>query len=248
MKIDGMIFDTFADEAAKVKVEQIVIGLGYSAVLLDDGRCGLCCTLAGSAGGCLVNKDPVDYEQRSAIELLKLIRRDALLSRVLAIATANALNQSYADGCSDDKGNLISDLHLKRGDKVAMVGHFDPVTAYFERNGISLGSYDLGKDIGDEESFYRWVVDEADAMVLTATSVTNGTTEEVFEHLQGKAFPIAMMGPSTIMRPEVYAGSPISICAGSVVLDPDSVIRVVRNGKGTRDILKHARKVQLFLK
>lgn len=247
MVLEQRIMSLFAEEAGQVIIERITVGLGYTVVLLEDGRCGLCCTLLENDGRCVVNRDPEEYERKPALALLEKITTADRFSRVLAIATANALNHRLAYLCDDDNGNLLMDLQLEPGSRVAMVGHFDPVVAYFKRNNISIQIFDIGKHVGDETDFYDWARSEADAMVMTATSLINGSMEHVFDQMGGKILPTVLMGPSTIVRRELYRDLPITVCAGTVPVDIDAVERVVRNGKGTRAIHKHARKVHLFV-
>ncbi len=247
MELDKKIISIFSHEANSIRVKCVTISLGYTSVLLEDGRCGLCCTLLDQMGSCNVNKERKEYEGEVAINLLNGLKVDTRLSRVLAIATVNALNQPFVATCPIDSGDLMSDLHIPNGGSVAMVGHFDPVVAYFNRNGVEVKCYDKGKSIGNENEFYDWSKNEADALVLTATSVINGTCEEVLSRLGNRNIPTVLMGPSTIMRPEVFAHLPITMLAGINPIDICGVQRVIRNAKGTRDILKYSHKVKLMI-
>lgn len=247
MMVDDKILSVFKDDAKEAIIERITIGVGYTSVLLSDGRCGLCSTLLNRSKSCIVNKDPEEYEKHPAYELLRSIMSDHHLARVQAIATANALNHSFAGRCPDDQGDLMKVLHIPDGGKVGMVGHFEPVVSYLSQCGVEVKSYDLGKQIGSEAVFYDWAKSEADAMVITATSLIDGSIIHIFDMLGGKIVPTVLMGPSTIIRPEIYGDLPISVYAGTVPVDTASIERIVRNGRGTRDIHKYARKVHLLV-
>lgn len=247
MIINDKILEVFHEEASLASIDQITIGLGYTALTLTDGRCGLCSTLIHNFSDCPVSQDPLDYEKKPALPLLQKITSKNPLARVLAIALVNALNYNYAYACSEDSGQLIQDLHLRKYDKVAMVGYFRPVAAYFEEGGIEVKSYDIGKQMGNLSEFYHWACSEADAVVITATSLINGTIEEVLAQLQEKTIPAVIMGPSTIMRPEIYSHLKVTMLAGTVALDTEAIVKAVRNGKGTRVLHKHAKKVQLMI-
>lgn len=247
MMVEDKVLSVFEEDAKEAIIERITIGVGYTSVLLSDGRCGLCSTLLNHSASCMVNKDPEEYEKHRAYEVLRSITSNHHLARVLAIATANALNHAFASQCPDDRGDLKKDLHIPEGGKVGMVGHFDPVVSYFSKCGIEVKTYDTGKHIGSESEFYDWAKHKADAMVITATSLINGSILHIFDMMGGKIVPTVLMGPSTIIRPEIYGDLPISVYAGTVPSDTDSIERVVRNGKGTRDIHKFARKVHLLV-
>ncbi|AEV27903.1 hypothetical protein SpiGrapes_0039 [Sphaerochaeta pleomorpha str. Grapes] len=247
MDVNQQIFDFFAPEAKNSVIDEIHLGLGYSAITLTDGRCGLCCTFLEHASSCSVNKNPLDYEQQNALMLLQEILSDNLLDRTMAIALVNALNASFAAVCPDDPKTLEKDLHLAKGSKVAMVGYFEPIVRQLGKNGIEVVAYDIGKKIGSEKEFYCWAKNHAEALILTATSVITNSTESVFEHLEGKEIPTVLMGPSTIMQPKIYKDLPISMLSGTVPVDLPNTLKAIRNGRGTPVLHKYARTIRLLL-
>jgi uncharacterized protein (DUF4213/DUF364 family) len=247
MVLDQQILTFFQDEAEKSVVDEIHLGLGYTAVTLTDGRCGLCCTLMGNSNSCMVNKNPGEFEKQNALLLLQEIQSEKPLDRTMAIALVNALNATYAANCSDDPKTLEEDLHLAKGSKVAMVGYFDPIVRLLAKDGIEVVAYDIGKKIGSEKEFYCWAKSHADALILTATSLITNSTESVFEHLEGKKIPTVLLGPSTIMRPEIYQGLPVTMLGGTVPVDIPNTLKAIRNGRGTPILHKYARTVRLLL-
>ncbi|WP_319758573.1 Rossmann-like domain-containing protein [uncultured Sphaerochaeta sp.] len=247
MDIDNRIHTYFQAEAESLQVESIYLGLGYSAVVLQDGRCGLCYTPKGSGNSCSVNKNKDEYERYPAIKLLKNIKKEDPLGRAMAIALCNALNQDHSLLQDEDDGNLIRDLKLNTGDNVAMIGYFAPIVSYLNTHGITVRVYDIGKEVGSEEEFYQWAETESDALILTATSLINSSLEEVLSHFNGNRIPTVLMGPSTIMAKELYRDLPIDLLAGSTVSNRDGVIKSIRNGRGTPYLHKDCKKVCLYL-
>lgn len=247
MHIDSLIVEQFHTLAEQATIDQLHLGLGYSAVTLTDGRCGLCCTLTNQTPHCTVFKEP-DYEGKSATLLLHRITSDDMLTRVGAIALVNALNQSFALSCPEDHNeDLIADLQLSFGSKVAMLGHFAPVASYLEASKVQVRVLDIGKQVGDETEFYTWARKEADAIVLSATSVILGNTERTFELLDYKEVPTVVLGPSAIVSRSIYSHLPVTMVAGTVPLDTDAILKAIRNGRGTPHLHKHAKKVKLML-
>ncbi len=245
MDIDRRIHTYFQAEAESLKVEDIHLGLGYSAVTLQDGRCGLCYTPKGNGNTCSVNKSSEEYEEFPASKLLRNIKEENQLGRAMAIALCNALNQDRSLLQDEDDGNLIRDLKLKAGDNVAMIGYFAPIVSYLKEHNIAVRAYDIGKEVGSEKDFYRWAETESDALILTATSLINSSLEEVLGHFNGKRIPTVLMGPSTIMVREIYRDLPIDLLAGSTVSNRDGVIKSVRNGRGTPYLHRNCKKVRL---
>lgn len=245
MQINSYIRDIFTEEAERSIIDEIHLGLGYSAVTLTDGRCGLCSTWIDRKETCTVFKGVMDFEKGRASVLLDLIDEDDMIARTVVIALVNALNAGRAAGSASDTGSLFDDLRLQEGKHLAMIGYFAPVVKKLSDRGVTVHAYDIGKAVGDADEFYRWASAHADAVILSATSVINNSTEEVFERLGFREVPTVIMGPSTIMCPEIYRDLPIGICAGVSVVDREGVLKAIRNGKGTPMLLKHSRKVYM---
>lgn len=243
MELNRRIYETFADEADRSLIDEIHIGLAYTAVTLSDGRCGVCATLADQ--GCITNHDQADYEGRSALQLLRHIHEDVLLTRVMAVALVNALNQPFTKTLPEDNRSLVDTLGLFANAQVAMVGYFAPVASRLEQSGIRVRAYDRGKKIGEKKDFYAWASKEADALIITATTIVNNTLEEVLKHFHLHSIPTVLMGPSTIMEADIYGDLPISLLAGTAVIDTYAVLKAIRNARGTIDIHRYSRKVIL---
>ncbi len=247
MLLNDKIFRQFKASAEKETIDEFHLGLGYTAVTLESGGCGLCYTPKEKSGTCTVFKEKVDYEGKRATLLLERIHDDDPLVRCLAIALVNALNYSYALGLDDDEGDIMRDLNLKSGSKVAMIGYFAPIITQLEKQGVKVRSYDIGKEIGEEKSFYSWAASEADALILTATSLITNSTEAIYGKLGTTALPSILMGPSTIASPNLYDHLGIHYCAATVPTDVAGILKDIRNGRGTPYLHRHSRKVKLKL-
>lgn len=246
MELNKNIFTVFADEADRTVIDEIHIGLGYTMVTLQDGRSGICATLCDLSRAFSLNTDTNDYEGRSALQLLRHIKdTDHQLSRVMAIALANALNQRFANALPEVPQDWHTSLGLPQGAKIAMVGHFSPVFERFEETGFTVRLLDLGKDIGEPDRFYGWATEEADALVITGTSLVNNTLEQIIDRFSAKDITILLTGPTTVLHPDVYEGLRINYLAGSVVVAKADMLKAVRNGRGSLDVHHQAKKVYL---
>ncbi len=247
MLLNDKILEHFKTSSAMETIEEVHLGLGYSAVTLSNGNCGLCYTPKEKSGSCTVFKDPMEFEGNPAIILLERIHDDNPFVRCLAIALANALNHSYAMSLPNDDGDIMADLGLQKGSKVAMIGYFGPIITQLEKQGVKVRSYDIGKEIGEEKSFYSWARNEADGLILTATSLISNSTEQIFEKLGTTALPSILMGPSTIAAPALYDHLGIGYCAATVATDVPGILKDIRNGRGTPYLHRHSKKVKLKL-
>jgi len=242
MKIYTRLYELLEDTARRRSVAHLCIGLGYTVVVLDNGDSGVAYSWVETKGSCTLFKDPEDYEGKSASLLLKKLFSQDLLERSVAVATVNALNYSAASSCAEDRDSLLDDLHIAEGSRVSMIGYFGPVVAKIQARGASVNAFDLGKQIGSQEEFYRNLEQNSDAVILTSTSLIHGSTEEVLSHVP-QGTPCVLLGPTTPMLPEAFAHLPVSILGGTLPLENEAVVKAVRHGRGTHAIQKAARKV-----
>jgi hypothetical protein len=105
---------------------------------------------------------------------------------------------------------------------------------------------DLGRGIGNSRAFLEKLEGWAEVLILTSTSILNGTAEEMLAAV-GTDVRVVMMGPSTPLVAEAFSGLPVQILAGTVPLDPEGIFKAVRHGKGTPALQRFARKAYLVL-
>lgn len=240
---DEKIIEIFAQRAKNNYVDTINIGLGYTAVVLKNGSCGVCCTLIDSKNSCTVYKESEDYEQKNCYDLLITLRYlNDSVSRAVVIAMINALSASDKTNLRVDKNTLFNDLKLEVGDKLAMIGYFKPIVNQAKEKGVFVKAYDIGKEIGDEESFYKYVNQESSALIITATSFINNSFSDIIKRIENYKKPVALLGPSTIMEEQLYQDTPITILGGTFVTNSKGVLKAIRNGKGTPQIHKNSEK------
>jgi len=245
MDVMRRLHELFAERARRVTVTDLVLGLGYTAVATDDGGLGLAYTWFTDKTCCSFWRDWEDVEGGPASRLLDRLLSDNGLERSVGLATANALNRSVADRLPTDEsqaGALVDGMRIGRGSKVAMVGFFPPVAKKLRDLGAELDVVDAGRGMGDERAFRERLGDWADVLILTSTTLLGGTTED-FLACAGSRVRIALLGPSTPLVPEAFAGLPVDVLAGMVPGDSAPVLRRVRHGAGTPDLQRLSRKV-----
>ncbi len=244
MILNHKLFESVCATADQVSVDQVMIGLGYTAVSLSDGGIGIAATGVSLDGSHAGNMDVVDYEGRPAVDLLEGIRVPDPMLRTMALALINALSQTRAIKLPEDTKNrfLFDRFGILDGARVAMVGYFPPLARFLEKKQIPLSVIDDARGIGDKQTFYRQLADWAQVLILTATSIINGTMEDILSHA-GPRLKTVVLGPSTPMLPEAFAHLPVHMLAGSAVMDPEGAMKAVRHGGGTRALKPFTRKV-----
>ena len=113
--------------AKEIKVSDVRIGLGYTAVLLENGNAGVAYTFRDDVpGGCSAYQNIRPIAGRPATDLIGLFETQDPIENALALATANALfNTTTRKNYS--KGDILEKLHLEPTDRVGMVGNFGPL-------------------------------------------------------------------------------------------------------------------------
>lgn len=242
MELNRRIHDILHRHGTETTVRQLCIGLGYTAVLLDDGGIGIAYTWIENKTSCSLFQDPGDYEGQPALGLLDKLFSDDLLERSLAFAAVNALNHADCAGFDDDRGGLLEDLGIGEGSRVCMAGYFEPVAREIERRGAQVSVYDLGKGLGSDREFHGRLRDGVDALIVSATSLIHGSTEALLSRVDAGT-PCAILGPSTPMIPDAFSHLPVSILGGTCPQDAAAVLKAVRHARGTRAIHQASRKV-----
>lgn len=247
MELYKKLYDAVAPAADRVKIDKIQIGISYTAVTTSEGGCGLSFTFLDGKRSCTTVKDPMDYEGEYAARALNLLFSNSIVERSAAIALVNALNYPKAAAMDTDSGTLFRDLGIVPGGNISMVGYFGPVLRELEKIQVNVDILDRGRDIGEKDSFYGKLKEgNTDALILTSTSIINGTTEEILSNIH-PSVPCAMLGPTTPMIPEGFNHLPVNILAGTVPLDFEGVFKAIRHGKGTPVIQKSCKKVYALL-
>ncbi|BBO68876.1 hypothetical protein DSCA_28060 [Desulfosarcina alkanivorans] len=244
MELNRKLYACMSAAAARVTIDQVTIGLGYTAVTTSDGGIGIAATCVARDGGCAGQRDATDFEGRPAIDLLGQIMEAAPMGRTMALATVNALNHRYARKLPEDPGNtlLFDHFNIRSGARVAMVGYFPPLVRRLEKQKISLSVVDDARGMGDKKTFYGQLDGWADVLLITATSIINNSTETVLAHA-GPDLKTVLLGPSTPMVPEAYGHLPVHMLAGTDVTDVQGALKIVRHGGGTRALKPVSRKI-----
>ncbi len=231
--ISGII-EKISDEDKNLEVEQAVLGLGYVAVTVG-GRTGVSASLREHLQpGCSAFAEAGRIRGRSAGELLAM--GSDILSRSLTLATINALVADTADD-----GDAFGQIEAGPGDRVLMVGMIEPLfkrygdkrceAVFFEQRKME---HPRRRDAEELPACFG----EADLIILTATTLINGSFNELLA-LENHAREVVLAGPSTPMKPELFAGSGVSWLAGAAVNDGDLAARIIMEGGGTKPLYKY---------
>ena len=244
MQLNRTLFDLTTPSAESVTIEQVSIGLGYTAVTTSDGGIGIAATGVALEGCCAGSPTIEDYEGRAAADLLPGILAPDTMERAMALALINALHHGRALQFPDDADNrkLFDQFAIFSGARVAMVGYFPPLVRLLEARRVPLAVIDKAKGLGDEAAFYHRLTHWADVLLLTATSIINNTTETILGHA-GPRLRTVILGPSTPMLPAAFTHLGVHMLAGTAITDREGALKQIRHGGGARSLKAFSRKV-----
>jgi uncharacterized protein (DUF4213/DUF364 family) len=247
MLIDEL-HERLADRAPGVLVQDVRIGLGYTAVRLNTGACGLAYTFREEAGeGCSVVQRAGSIAGRQVTELAGWAKELNAVTAAVGLATLNALIEAPLGTTEED---IASALRVKPSDVVGMVGYFGPLIDFLTKRAAKLHIFER-RPTGDGRVLPDWaaaaLLPECDVVLLSATTIANRTIDSLLEWPR-HAREIALLGPSTPMVPDLFAARGVTLLSGVQVIDADRVLQIVSEGGGTRSFGTAVRKLVLRLK
>lgn len=229
------------------RAEDIRIGLGYTAVALEDGRCGLAYTLHEKEyESCTVIADAGTLAGRKTSELISWMKHSDETACAIGLATANALID-IPDGAIES--DILDLLQVGSQESVGMIGYFGPLVGPIRKNARSLHVFER-KPIPElgvlPDTAAGNLLPQCQVVVLSATTILNQTIDGLLDCCKS-AREIAVLGPSTPFLPEPFRKRGVTVLSGVQVIDGPRVLRVVSEAGGTRNFGTAIRKLTLRL-
>ncbi len=247
-----MIFEDIADYAlsrsSDLKIDEVIIGLGYTGVKLSDGSAGISytfrdrlsptCSVLGKAGS---------LESIEVDEMIRYFLSQDVLEATLGLATINAiLNKPDISGFS---GDILDLLEIKPNDKVGMIGFFGPLIPDLKKKCKDLYVFDESRSSSGiilPPDKLPEILPTCSVVIITATSLINKTFHRIIE-LCRDARERCILGPSTPLCPEIFKKYGVTCIAGVKVIDPERVLKIISQGGGTRNFKDSVEKVVIPL-
>jgi uncharacterized protein len=243
------IHEALQGEAAQARVVDVRIGLGYTAVRIDSGSAGVAYTPREDlTHGCSVLHTAGSLTGRLAADLLSLLESGHPLERTIGLATANALVAARQLG-ADPEGDILRVLALRPTDRVGMVGCFEPLIAPLQAQVASLTIFERSGDRAagvEPAERARELLPTCSVAIITSTTLITEGLDALLKTVAG-CREVALLGPSTPLLPEVFAGTPVTWLSGIRIENPAKVLRVVSEGGGTRNFSPYVQKLNLRL-
>jgi uncharacterized protein (DUF4213/DUF364 family) len=226
-------------------VADIRIGLGYTAVRLEDGRCGLAYTLHEQEyESCCVVPEAGRLAGRAASELIPWLKSPDVTASAVGLATLNASIPQPAAAVESD---ILDLLQVGPEDTVCMIGYFGPLVKPLKERIHALHIFERRPEPEYEilpESAARDLLPKCQVVIMSATTLLNHTIDGLLD-LSKTAREIAILGPSTPFFPEIFSRHGVTMLSGLQVADPARLLQIVSEGGGTRQFGRAVRKLSL---
>ncbi|MFA6054125.1 MAG: DUF364 domain-containing protein [Thermodesulfovibrionales bacterium] len=246
-EIARRLHEYMSERMTGIKVIEVRIGVGYAAVALDKNLTGLAAVIRENLGShCGVVTKAGKLSGMPASELLDyLINNRNSVEMALGLATANAVLSAEAP---EEESDTLALMNLSSKDHVAMVGLFRPLVPRIEQTGAKLTIIEQNKALPNVLSFKSRgdILKTCTVAIITATSILNNTLETILNDL-GNSSWVSIIGPSTPVCRDIFAGTTVTHLGGSVVLDRSKVLQIVSEGGGTPLLRPYLRFVNVVL-
>ena len=230
MKIIDDILSTLNYEAPVMDIRQ---GPFQTAVITRN--CGLAST----------PHDPGPHHERTPVtDAGLLLEKDALalaymanslspMESAIGMATINSLIEVDEKRCIElNAGDLL--VRNGEGKKVAIIGHF-PFVPRMRKVARELWVIEKNPqegDLGERES--ERYLPQAEVVGITGTAFINHTIEHLLHLCNSDAY-IVILGGTAPLSPVLFDYG-VSAVAGTLVIDPENVLRCVSQGATFRQI------------
>ncbi len=223
---------------------EVRIGLGYTAVQLDNDQTGVACTLHHEVqGNCTVFKGKGPLQGQAASSVLEMFDAPGTVESAVSLATSNALTNRLSPAMHT--GDILDNVTLYPDDHVGMVGFFAPLVSRLTSHIAHLDIFEkkagLGPNILPTEAAPE-ILPQCQVAVITSTSIINHTIDDLLK----ACIPcreVILLGASTPLVPEVFAETPVTVLSGAIVAQPAAMLQIVSEGGGTKLFKDNVHKV-----
>ncbi len=243
MIIDKIV-EIAENRAASRKVKDVRIGLAFLCVVLDDDSMGCSFIFTGEFGTSFrFLKDAGNLIGRSALELSKwALDAQDLLKSSIGVAVLNALTRFDFPGINENREGL-DEIDFRLSDTVGMIGYFKPLIPELEGKIKELRIFERKPSLHLPFVYPDWaeerLLKDCDVVIISGTTLINKTTDQITRYCKN-ARDIILMGPSTLIYPEAYANTAITVLASSKVKPSaqEDMIKLISQGGGGEQLHK----------
>lgn len=230
-------------------VDDIRIGVFYTAVRLSDGHVGAAFTPRGLTDSvcCPQSAAAAPLAGRlaggNAWSLAEYALSRAALRRAVGVATLNALSALALDRREIPEAQLLPGVDaldaagVRPQDQVALVGAFIPFIKKLRHGVAALWVIDKHPEALKPDEKYLWcppekaaeTIKKASLVIITGSTLVEGGTDELLQSVRSPC-RVVMAGPTASPWPPTFFARGVDVLGGIRVTDGHRLLKVVSQG------------------
>lgn len=252
----------------EVQVEDLVIGVFFTGVKLSTGHSGCAFTPVGEipeAVCCPTSAARMPsaghLEGKSVSDILTYALDPNVLKSAIGVATLNALSQWIIESGNGREFEVFKDkdgfdlLNIQPYETVSLVGAFTPYIKRLKAMGNPFFIIEKNRQAlkPDEMKYFKpeseiqSALDRSQVVISTGTAIVNHTFDPILSLINdGKR--AAIIGPTASLIPEAFFKKGIDVMAGIRILNPEQMLKILRQGGSAYHLLKECSEKVAFLK
>jgi len=251
-----------------IRVDDLVVGIFFTGVKLSTGHAGVAFTPRGEipeAVCCPTSAARMpqagNLEDKPVSEILKYSLDPNVLKSAIGVATLNALSQLIIESEHGVEYPIVKDtdgfdlLKIQPTETASLIGAFGPYIRRLKIMGNPFFIVERNTQTlrPEEMKYYRpeseipSVFEESDVVIVTGTAIVNHSIDTVLSFL-GDGKRTAIIGPTASMIPDAFFERSVNVMAGVRILEPDLMIKVLKQGGSAYHLLKQCSEKIAFIK
>jgi uncharacterized protein len=252
----------------EVRIDDLVIGIFFTGVKLSTGHAGVAFTPIGEVPEAVCCPTTAarmpqagNLQGRSASEILKYSLDNNVLKSAIGVATLNALSQLVIETEDRREYEVVKDkdgfdlLKINPDETVTLIGAFGPYIRRLKMMGNHFFIVEKNPQTLRPEEMKHFkpepeissALEISNVVILTGTAIVNHTIDNILS-LMTNDKRTAIIGPTASMIPDAFFKRGVDVMAGVRILDPDLMIRILKQGGSAYHLLKECSEKINFIK
>lgn len=251
-----------------IYIDDLVIGIFFTGVKLSTGHAGVAFTPIGEIPEAVCCPTTAARMPRAGnldgspvSEILKYTLDNNILKSAIGVATLNALSQLFIESEDGREYEIIKEkdgfdlLEIQPEETVTLIGAFGPYIRRLKRMGNPLYIVERNSQAlrTDEMKYFKpeseipSALEKSNVVIITGTAIVNHTIDPILSSFtNGKR--TAIIGPTASMIPDAFFKKGVQVMAGVRILNPDGMIKILKQGGSTYHLLKECSEKIAFIK
>ena len=252
----------------EVRIEDLVIGIFFTGVKVSTGHSGCAFTPIGEIPEAVccptsaARMPPAGHlEEKPVLEVLTYALDPNVLKSAIGVATLNALSQWIIESGNGREYKVIKGkdgfdlLNIQPYETVSLIGAFTPYIKRLKAMGNPFFIIEKNRQAlkPDEMKYFKpeaeiqSALDKSQVVISTGTTIVNHTFDPILSMITNEK-RMAVIGPTASMLPHAFFQRGVHVLAGVNILDPDRMLKILKQGGSAYHLLKECFEKIAFVK